>query len=83
MNAKTIMRIKPKLTRFLHALDDCLGRATTRRYPDLYIEGQLSDLPRKSIERMADAVGEPPRNLQESMSLFHRDQAAARDRLKQ
>jgi len=66
MDANTILRIKPQLTRFLHQFDDCFGRVTTRRYLDLYVEWQLSNLQRKSIEPMADAVGEPPRNLQQS-----------------
>lgn len=83
MDAETIMRLKPELTRFLHQFDDCFGRVTTRRYLDLYVQGQLSDLPRKSIEPMADAVGEPPRNLQEFLSLFRWDQQRARDRLQQ
>jgi SRSO17 transposase len=83
MDAKTIMRIKPELTRFLHQFDNCFGRVTTRRYLDLYVEGQLSNLPRKSIEPIADASGEPPRNLQQFLSLFRWDQAAVRDRLQQ
>jgi SRSO17 transposase len=83
MDVKTIMRIRPELTRFLHQFDDCFGRVTTRRYLDLYVEGQLSDLPRKSIEPMADAFGEPPRNLQQFLSLFRWDEAAARDRMQQ
>ena len=83
MDVKTIMRIKPELTRFLHQFDDCFGRITTRRYLNLYVEGQLSDLPRKSIEPVADAVGEPPRNLQQFLILFRWDQAALRDRLQQ
>ena len=52
MDAKMILRIKPELTRFLHQFDDCFCKVTTRRYLDLYIEGQLSDLPRKSLEPM-------------------------------
>ena len=83
MDVKTIMRIKPELTRFLHQFDDCFGRITTRRYLDLYVEGQLSDLPRKSVEPMADAVGEPPRNLQQFLSLFRWDHQALRSRLQQ
>lgn len=83
MDAKTIMQIKPELTRFLHQFDDCFGRVTTRRYLDLYVEGQLSPLPRKSIEPMADAFGEPPRNLQEFLSQFQWDEQAVRDRLQQ
>ena len=83
MDANIILRIKPELTRFLHQFDDCFGRVTTRRYLDLYVEGQLSNLQRKSIEPMADAVGEPPRNLQQFLSLFRWDQFAVRDRLQQ
>ena len=83
MDANTILRIKPELTRFLHQFDDCFGRVSTRRYLDLYVEGQLSDLERKSIEPMADACGEPPRNLQQFLSLFRWDQQRLRDRLQQ
>ena len=36
MEADTILRIKPELTRFLHQFDDCFGRVSTRRYLDLY-----------------------------------------------
>ena len=81
MDANLILRIKPELTRFLHQFDDCFGRVSTRRYLDLYIEGQLSDLDRKSIEPMADAFGEPPRNLQQFLSLFRWDEQRLRDRL--
>jgi len=83
MDADTILRIKPELTRFLHQFDDCFGRISTRRYLDLYIQGQLSDLDRKSIEPMADACGEPPRNLQQFLSLFRWDEQRLRDRLQQ
>ena len=83
MDADTILRIKPELTRFLHQFDDCFGRVSTRQYLDLYVQGQLSDLERKSIEPMADACGEPPRNLQQFLSLFRWDEARLRDRLQQ
>ncbi len=83
MDAETILRIKPELTQFLHHFDGYFGRVTPRRYLDLYVEGQLSDLPRKSIEPMADAVGEPPRNLQQFLSLFRWDDAGVGDRLQQ
>lgn len=83
MDAQAILRIKPELTRFLHQFDDCFGRVSSRRYLDLYVEGQLSDLERKSIEPMADACGEPPRNLQQFLSLFRWDEQHLRDRLQQ
>ena len=45
--------------------------------------GQLSDLPRKSIEPMADAFGEPPRNLREFLGLFRGDEQGVRDQSQQ
>jgi SRSO17 transposase len=83
MDARVILQIKPELTRFLHQFDDYFGRVTTRRYLDLYIEGQLGPLPRKSLEPMADAFGEPPRNLQEFLGLFRWDEQGIRAELQQ
>jgi len=81
MDAATILELKPALTTFLHEFDGCFGRRTTRRYLDVYVRGQLSDLDRKSVEPMADAAGVPPRSLQEFLSLFKWDEAAVCDRL--
>ena len=81
MDAATILEVKPALTRWLHEFDGYFGRRTTRRYLDIYVAGQLSDLDRKSVEPMADAAGVPPRSLQEFLSLFRWDEAAVRDRL--
>jgi len=81
MDAATVLEIKPALTTFLHEFDGCFGRRTTRRYLDIYVTGQLSDLERKSVEPMAAAAGVPPRSLQEFLSLFRWDGAAVRDRL--
>jgi len=81
MDAATILEIKPTLTTFLHEFDGCFGRRTTRRYLDIYVAGQLSDLDRKSVEPIADAAGVPPRSLQEFLSLFKWDETAVRDRL--
>jgi SRSO17 transposase len=83
MDASMILQIKPELTRFLHQFDGYFGRVTTRRYLDLYIEGQLGPLSRKSLEPMADAFGEPPRNLQEFLGLFRWDEQGVRDELQQ
>jgi SRSO17 transposase len=83
MDADTILRIRPELTRFLHEFDDCFARADTRRHLDTYVGGQLSGLARKSVEPIADAAGTPPRTLQEFLSQARWDEAAARDRLQQ
>lgn len=83
MDADTILRIKPALTEYLHTFDDCFGRVAVRQHLDTYVEGQLSDLPRKSVEPMADAAGIPPRNLQEFLGLYFWDESAMRDRVQQ
>jgi SRSO17 transposase len=83
MDAKTIMSIKPILNRFLQQFDSCFGRGSTRQYLPVYVQGQLSDLSRKSLEPMADAAGIAARNLQEFLSLFRWDHQRVRDRLQQ
>lgn len=83
MNAEGILQIRPALTAYLHAFDDCFGRSSVRRHLDTYVEGQLSDLPRKSVEPMADAAGIPPRDLQQLLGLYLWDEVAVRDRLQQ
>jgi SRSO17 transposase len=79
MDADTILRIKPALTRYLHEFDGCMGRATNRGHLRTYVAGQLGDLQRKSIEPMADAAGQPPRTLQEFLSLLRWDDVGVRD----
>lgn len=81
MDAGTVRRIKPELTKFLKQFDSYFGRCTTRRYLDLYVAGQLGPLERKSLEPMADAAGEPARNLQQFLGLFKWDQNAVRNQL--
>jgi SRSO17 transposase len=81
MDARTILRIKPALTRYLHDFDGCMGRVTNRRHLRTYVAGQLSDLQRKSVEPIADAAGQPPRTLQQFLGLLQWDEEAVRDRL--
>ena len=83
MDASTVLEIKPALTKYLHEFDDCFGRVTARRHLDTYVLGQLGDLPRKSVEPIADASGTPPRTLQEFLSLYRWDESAMRDRAQQ
>jgi len=83
MDADTILRIKPELTEYLHEYDDCFGRCNTRAHMDTYVEGQLSDLERKSVEPIADAADMSPRTLQEFLSLSRWDHDMMRDRLQQ
>jgi hypothetical protein len=51
--------LKPKLRNYLRQFDDCFQRSDTRGHLSVYVEGQLSDLPRKNCEPIADAVPSP------------------------
>ena len=81
MDAKQIRELEPLLNQYLRQFDDCFGRIEPIERLKAYVTGQLSDLPRKSIEPMADAAGLPPRNLQQFLSLHKWDERRMRDTL--
>ena len=83
MDAEQIRELKPKLLGFLAEFDDCFGRCDTRAHFPKYVEGQLSDLLRKSVEPIALKAGVPVRTLQEFLSQHCWDNGRMRDRLQQ
>jgi SRSO17 transposase len=83
VDAEQIRQLKPKLNRFLKRFDDCFQRKDTRAHLPVYVRGQLSDLPEKSVEPIADAAGVAPRTLQEFLSLLKWEEGKMRDRVQQ
>lgn len=83
MDATQIRSLRPKLRSFLRQFNDCFSRDETRAHLCSYVEGQLSDLPRKSCEPIADAQGMPPRTLQQFLSLLEWDHGRAKAKLQQ
>ncbi len=83
MDAQQIRRMKPELTRYLNRFADCFKRKDTRAHMPVYVEGQLSNLPRKSVEPIALAANVPVRTLQEFLSQHCWDEDAVRNRLQQ
>jgi SRSO17 transposase len=81
MDAPTIRGMRPMLARFLKVFDDCFARKDTRAHLSVYVEGQLSDLDRKSVEPIALAAEVPVRTLQEFLSQHRWDEDLTRDRL--
>jgi len=81
MDAKQIRQLKPMLASYLKRFDDCFSRKDTRKHLSVYVEGQLSDLDRKSVEPIALAAGVPVRTLQEFLSQHRWREDLARDRL--
>jgi SRSO17 transposase len=65
MDAQQIRKLKPRLRQFLKRFDSCFPRKDTRGHLPIYISGQLSDIPEKSVEPIAINAGVPPRTLQE------------------
>jgi len=83
MDAERIRALQPLLTDYLSHFDDCFPHLQTRGHLDVYVRGQLSDLPRKSVEPIALQAEVPPRTLQQFLSLSQWDRPLATQRLQQ
>jgi len=80
MDAQQIRQLKPRLAEYLGQFDDCFPRRDTRAHLSVYVEGQLSDLPQKSVEPMALRGKVPPRTLQQFLASFIWDEDRMRQR---
>jgi SRSO17 transposase len=71
------------LDKYLGEYRECFSRSEPADNLRVYVNGQLSDLLRKSIEPMADRAGVPPRTLQQFLSLADWDDRLMIDRIEQ
>jgi SRSO17 transposase len=83
MDAQQIRLLEPKLDDFLEHFAECFARSDTRKHLSVYVRGQLSDLPEKSVEPIAVNAGVAPRTLQEFLSQHAWDHDRMRDRVQQ
>jgi SRSO17 transposase len=83
MDAEQIRQLEAKLDRFLNRFADCFARKDTRAHLGVYVRGQLSDLPEKSVEPIALEAQVAPRTLQEFLSQLKWDEQRMRDRVQQ
>ena len=81
MNIPQIRKLKAKLNQFLKRFHGCFPRKDTRAHLPVYVSGQLSDLPEKSVEPIAINAGVPVRTLQEFLSQHRWDEDQARETL--
>jgi SRSO17 transposase len=79
MTVQQIRGLGSRLSQYLDEYADCFVSADTRGHLKHYVEGQLSNLPRKSVEPMAHLMDVPPRTLQEFLSLSEWDHDRLRD----
>ena len=83
MDAKAIAALGSRLTLFLGGFADCFGRHEPAEHLQTYVLGQLSNLPRKSIEPIALHFDTPPRTLQQFLSRARWDQERMRSRIQE
>jgi SRSO17 transposase len=83
MDAEALRKLVPELMSFVGRFEDCFVDRRCREHLPVYVQGQLSDLDRKSVEPIALKAGIAPRTLQEFLSLLSWDQDRMRDRVQQ
>ncbi len=83
MDVQQIRQLKPRLMAYLARFDDCFPRCDTRQHLPSYVEGQLSDLPQKSVEPIALKARVAPRTLQQFLAAHRWDEDCMRQRLQQ
>jgi len=83
MTTDQILSLGPQLAHFLGEFDDCFARSEPRGHLTNYVKGQLSDLPRKSVQPIADFTDTPRRTLQEFLDWSPWDRGRVRDRVQQ
>lgn len=83
MDVKAIEGLGPRLRAFLGQYRDCFGRHEPADHLCTYVRGQLSDLPRKSVEPIALQFGVAPRTLQQFLSHAKWDEDRMRQRMQE
>jgi SRSO17 transposase len=79
MTADEILSLGPALAEYLDEFADCFGRCEPRWHLSHYVQGQLSNLQRKSVEPIALFNNIAPRTLQEFLASDSWDHVHARD----
>ena len=83
MDVAEIQRVGRGLEAYLAEFSDCFGRCDTESYLEVYVEGQNSDLQRKSAEPIALRAGVVPRSLQVFLGSASWDEQRMIDRVQE
>jgi SRSO17 transposase len=83
MDTPQLRKLKTRLRQFLKRFDSCFPRKDTRLHLPVYISGQLSDIPEKSVEPIAMNAGVSVRTLQEFLTQHHWNHHRMRDILQE
>lgn len=83
MTLKQIAGLGEQLVRFLALFADCFVRREARELFRVYVNGQLSDVRRKTAEAIALRFGTAPRTLQRFLESIKWNEEKLRDRCQQ
>lgn len=83
MTLKQIAALGRKLSSFLALFADCFGRCDARELLRVYVQGQLSNLHRKTAEAIALQFKTAPRTLQRFLESIKWDEEKLRNRCQQ
>ena len=81
MTPQQIRALAPRISEYLDEFADCFVTFDTRCHLKQYVQGQCSDLQRKSVEPIAHLMDVAPRTLQEFLSWSEWDHDRLRDTL--
>ena len=81
VDVEDLKSIRRNLSGFLKQFAGCVKTKRSRAHLRTYVQGQISDLPRKSVKPMALEAGVAPRTLQEFLGLHRWNHEAMRRRL--
>lgn len=83
LTLERISSIGSLLYQFLRMFSDCFARGAGRQLLKIYVQGQLSNIPRKNCESIAKTFGKAPRTLQRFLESIKWDEERLRDRCQQ
>lgn len=83
MEAADVLDVGKRLHLFMGEFDECFGRPEPADHAERYVRGQQLNLPRKSMEPMADEAGIDPRALQKFLGQHRWDHRLMTTRLQQ
>lgn len=81
MTVEQIQSLQPRLRTFLSQFSDCFSRREPASHLESFVRGQLSDLPRKSLEPIALHASTAPRTLQKFFATARWDEDRLREQL--
>ena len=81
MTVDEIKQIGPELNAYMNRFSGCFGRREPVEHAHIYVCGQLSNLPRKSVEPIADQAGIDPRALQKFLAQHKWEHQSMVDRI--